>query len=277
MMRLLALLIALLLPVPSWAAVSYVGSGASTCQTTGASMNCAFPATIAANDLIVGCFAFKKNSSTTIGTPTDAFGGSWVAPSNNIGVSTSGEAYGADGTGDVQTVVFYKVATGTEDGGNAAVGTSGANFNVVQGALYQFTNATGLWTVAALSGGNTTKGTSLSSVATPDPTLVANDIVFHCGSRSINAANASSEALSQSGATFGAASEKSDNGSALGLDVGIIVSTHPVTTPGTGDITVTWTSGTSTNASASLLRVSEASAAAATTPSSLGFMGTIIK
>ena len=275
------LTLALLLPVNIFAAISYVSGPPANCAGSGATMSCSFPTgTVTAGDLFVICLGSKQTDSAMT-APTDAFGGTWLSVTNGVGSSTNGEAYAED-AGDTSATVFYKVATGSESSGSATVGHSGGTFNVAYGSIAQFSNGTGAWSVAAAQGADNTKDTSWSTgtmtgLSTAGD-VTTNDLVVHCSARNINSGGASSEAITQTGVTFGAASEKQDNASTSGNNVGIVLSTHPVTAgPSSAAPSVTFTTAANQMGGTVVIRLREVSAVLPIPQSFGSILGTVLK
>ena len=271
MIYLLTLLLCLLLPVQSWAAVAFVNNGAAAGQVSTVSL--AFPASITAGNLLVVCVG-NKYPTNGPALPTDAYGGTWVAPSNNQGSGDPGDGPGVD-VGAVYGTVFYKVATGSETGNLSVVATGS---NSIYGFIAQYTNATGVWDLAAANGGDASSGTAWSATMGTDPGIVGSDIVVACSGKNNDAASATVEALAQTGVTFGAMTERLDNGTSQGDDSGAVFSEHPVTsiTTPSGSVVYTMTTAANTAGGTTILRLRE-SAASTVLQSPSGYLGGIIK
>jgi len=262
-----AILLSLLLPVQSWAAVAGAAAGTPSGGTT--SLSLALPASVADGDLLVLCI-FNKYPTNAPSTPTG-----YTAPSNNKGTGDPGDGPGVD-LGATYATIFYKVAS-SESGNVSVTITSG---NSAYGVIMRFTNATGAWLVAAANGGDSSSGTAWSAQMGTDPDIQGGDMVAACSGKNNDSASGTSEALTTTGVTYGAATERADNGTTFGDDGGIIASDHAVTSGSSaGNLTtVTWTAAANTAGGTAILRVREDSGAPATaTQSGSGFLGTIMK
>jgi hypothetical protein len=269
MKRLLSivLLLSLLLPVSSWAAVAFGTIGTGGSGTTAPAP--AYPASIAAGDLLVLCVV-NKYPTNAPATPAG-----WTAPSNNTGTGDPGDGPGAD-VGATYATIYTKVATGGESGSVTVTITGG---NSSYGFIARYTNATGAWLTAAANGGDTTSGTAWSATMGSDPGIAGGDMVVACSGKNNGVAiGASAEAITTTGITYGTATERGDNGTSFGDNVMAVVSDHVVTS-GTSSAAPVYTFTNSLNSAGGtvILRIREDAAAAATLQSPSGFLGAIIK
>ncbi len=273
MRSLLAILLTLSIASPSWAAVS--GAAASTSTSGIGSISAqTYPSTVNANDLLYLCVAYKYADTASVPVPLASH--NWLTLSNNTGSGDDGASNGAD-VGDAAVTLFYKVAVGTEAGTTFSIATT--NSNTSTAIVGRFTNATGIWDVAAAQGGDSSSGTSWSAAMNVDPGIVGGDMVGACSGRNGDAGLASVEALAQTGVTFGAMTERFDGGTSAGDDVGIVLTDHAVTsiTTPSGTPTYTFTNSTANVGGTVILRVREMSAANPSITSGNDFLGVILK
>jgi hypothetical protein len=253
-----ALLFFLLLPVQSWAAVAFADISAAASGAGSAAP--AYSASTANGDLLVICLAHKYPAASTPTTPAN-----WTAP-------------GTNDQGETAATIFYRVASAgcCTSGTETVTITSG---NAADAYMVRFTNATGVWDVAAASGGDASRGANWSAAMGTDPGITTNDMVVVCSARSEGSViSASAEALTAASATFGSETERGDQGTSTGDNVGIVVSTHAVTGgPATGNATYTFTSATSSSGGTAILRIRESSAAPAAVGGSSGALGIILQ
>lgn len=238
-------------------AIAFVAAGAAATGTT--SLSIAFPAGISAGNLLAIAVA-NKYPANGPATPTD-----FIAPSDNQGSGGQG-ASGGD-AGNVYATAFYKVATGSESG-SVTVGIASGNSAI--GRMFAYSNATGLWSVACTFGADNTADTSWSVTGGADPGVTTGDVVLAISA--INGADgtqqAASQAITQTGITYGAMTERQDSGTSAGDNSHLVVSEHPVTSGTSSDVPVyTFTADTTIGANAPagatvLMRLRESSAAA---------------
>lgn len=203
------------MPTVAYGSIGTGGAGTNSASPT-------FPAVSAGNLLV--CFVANKYPNNDPDLPTDAFGGIWVAPSNNQGTGGAGAA-GPD-SGDVYSTVFVKEATGTETG-TLSISVPSGDSTIANIAV--FTKSGGIWSYAACNGGDTTSGTDYSVTGNVDPGVQADDMVVQgTAINSIAATTGSAHAITQSGVTYDAAVEIYDNGTSFGDNVGGKISYHPV-------------------------------------------------
>ena len=203
------------MPTIAWHSNGTVGSQISVASP-------GFPTTIAAGDLLV-CVVANKYPTNGPALPTDAFGGIWVAPSNNQGTGGAG-APGVD-SGDVYSTIFVKEATGTETGSLTGSVTSG---DCLVTFISRFTKTGGVWSYAACNGGDTSSDTSYSATGNVDPGVQAGDIVLQMTAVNNGNALVGTHTITQTGVTYSAV-ELYDNGTSFGDNIGLKVSYHTAT------------------------------------------------
>lgn len=265
----LLLLACLLIPTHSLAAVAFGTIGAGAGGTNSAAPG--YPASIAANDLLVLCVAHKYPAApSSVSTPAG-----WTAPSNNIGRGDDALGTGVNDQGETAATMFYKLATGSESGTLTLTVTSG---NAAYAWIARYTNATGAWLAAAAQGGDASRGANWSATMGTDPGITTGDMVVSCAARSEGSVvSAASEAIAATGLTVGTQAERGDNGTSFGDNVGAVISDHAITTgPASDVVTYTFTSATSSSGGTVILRIRE-DAAPGTALQSNTFLGAIIQ
>ena len=206
--------------------------------TSGSSITPAWPATVSSGHL--GVLVVLSKRGVTISTPSG-----WTLDPN---AEVSGGA-GADGasSGTVKATVFYKVATGSEGGTTVTVSFSGGTTNVVYGRIGTYTNATGIWDIAACKGADSAGGNSnWSATMGSDPGITANDFmlaIFGCNS---STPTHSGQALTVTGVTFGTLVEQLDSTIASGDTMRLNLCEIPVSS-GTSSAAGTFSGTASTN------------------------------
>lgn len=204
-----------------------IGS-ATTSGTTAPSV--AYPTGIQAGDILILAIGNRPNTSTPA-TPSG-----WTDASDYT--QTGGAGSEGAGTGVVRCTVFYKVADGTESGNlslSIASGTSCA------AAMWRVTKTTGKdWAVALANGSDNSAGTSFSVAMGSDPGVTAGDLVYVATVSSEDTASFASQALTQSGVTYGSMSERLDQAVSTGNDLRLVVSEHAVSS-GTSVAAATFT------------------------------------
>lgn len=255
----LALLLSDLLPGVSFGAVAFGTIGAAT-----GSANVAYPASIAAGDMLVMC-SVTKYPTYSVDTPSG-----WTLATNATGTGGAG-ASGA-GTGTIIVKVFYKEATGSESG-TLAITASGSPFNVLWSIMARYTRTNTAWAApTAANGADSVQDSGWSVTGGTDPGVTTNDMIVTCSGA--NAAGTfTASAITQTGVTFGAATEEYDNGTGSADDVGLKVVDLPVTAGPSSDVpTYTATcGGTNMAGSTVFLRLREM-AAVPSLGNSLGFL-----
>jgi hypothetical protein len=209
-----------------------------------ATFNVAYPASIAAGDLLVLIVARKPSVANSGDTP-DISG--WTS----LGAEFLGGGYGSTLTTDAGNTgikAFSRVADGSETG-NLTIDIT--TTSVAWGIMFRLSNATGVWGVAAATGQDTAAG-SVSISFSSDPGVTAGDYIL--GAMSIptdvtTPAQFSASALTQTGVTFGTVTEVAEPDTATGSDMGGVVFRAPVTA-GTSSAAPVYTAtagGTTTN------------------------------
>jgi hypothetical protein len=134
--------------------------------------------------------------------------------------------------GDVVATVFTRIADGSEAGGSVTVNVA-PNANVMVWQILRYTKAAGkIWDVALTNGSDNTSGTAWSVTCGSDPVIVVNDMVVAVSICNTDTPTRTAEAVSATGVTFGAATERNDGGNGLGDDIGFWISDHPASAGG---------------------------------------------
>lgn len=199
-------------------AIAFVASGA---QATGSiSLSVAYPAGLASGNLLLLCISNKYPTNG----PSTPSGWTLVAQkSGGVGAS------GAD-SGQVYSTVFSKVADGTESG-NLSVTLTSANSAV--GRMLCYSNATGGWDIASTTDDDTVASTSLSFTYPANPGVTAGDYIATCAAANGTSATYSSPSFTQTGITFGTATQRNGAGTITGDNCDLIIYDVPVNS-GTG-------------------------------------------
>lgn len=181
-------------------------------------------------------------------------------------------ASGVD-TGNVYKTVYTKIADSTEGGTNQAVTITSGNSAI--GRIWQYgILTTSTWDLGVCGGAYAaSNGVNWSVTGDADPGVVAGDLILAMSAVNTDAYTYSAEAITQTGVTFGAATERGDGGVTNGDDSAAVMSEHPVTLGlGTAAPVYTMTaSGTAANNPAGatvLLRLREVPAASVPGPGS---------
>lgn len=203
------------------AVVAFGSSGAVATGTTALAVP--HPAGIAANDLLVLVVGNKHPPNG----PTTPAG--WILVTNGQGSGGLG-TNGAD-RGPVFSTIFVKVALGTETGNLAITLTSAVG---AIGRMFRYTKTSAsAWDYAATNGADGTAGTAWSVTGAANPGISIDDLIIVGSVVNSNRMNAADpftlETVSAAGATFGAATERQDSSTAVGNDMALVVSDHPVT------------------------------------------------
>jgi hypothetical protein len=257
--------------------VAYGTTGTVGSGTTSATP--AFPASVAAGDLLVMCVASKYPVTPSVpNTPTDAFGGSWAAVTN--GAANGGADPDGAATGHATATLFYKLAVGTENT-TASVGSCTSACNAISASISRYTKAdsTANFSLSATGGSHNTADTTWSVTGAADNDVTGTDVLTTC---SANASNNvfSAEAFTQTNVVFGTIVERADTGTTFGDDVGVkVVDVIALTgtSGGSNAPTFTATNAGSTGGATTFLRIRQVAAVAAPPNSSSGWMGIILK
>lgn len=205
----------------------------------------AYPASIAAGDLLVLAIGNRPNAQTPA-TPSG-----WTALSGNS--ATGGAGTEGAGTGTMRCTVFIKEAAGTESGTLALSITSGTSASAV---MWRVTKTTGKnWSVALASGSENTAGTAWSATMGSDPGVTSADLVYVASVSSEDTASFASEALTQTGVTFGTMVERADSAISTGNDQRLVLAEFPVSS-GTSSAAAVYTMTASGTNSANAAGVS---------------------
>lgn len=209
----------------TWKRVEVAGGGAitygaiGTVNTTGTTFPVVeYPSGISYGDMLIMAIAHRPNAST-ITTPTG-----WTAPSNNTATGGAG-AEGA-GTGTIRVTVFYKIASMAEAGSEIIPIASGAT---VGAAIFRVSRTTGKdWSIAVVNGSDNTAGSSWSATMGSDPGVTSGDLVYVVSGSSEDTATLASQAVTQTGVTYGATSERTDTAVSTGNDLRLCITEHPI-------------------------------------------------
>jgi MSHA biogenesis protein MshQ len=213
----------------------------------GTTVSPAYPASIAAGDMLVVIVGQKPQSVTTGGTADTPSG--WAALTAATGATGGYETDTTADAGNTNLFAFYLEAAGGESGTlDVTLGTN----NVAWAVMHRLSKDTGTWDLANVNGGDTSGDATWSVAFGSDPGVRANDfiLVAACIPTDINAGGAfSSPSLSQSGVTFGTVDEEAEPFTNTGLDIAGGLWRCPVTAgTSSGNPTFSATvSGTATN------------------------------
>jgi len=200
-------------------AISFLSAGAVAAGTT--SLSCPYPASGITSGMLAVLFICNKYPTNGPAQPTG-----YTTPSNNQ-FSRGGGTPGVD-TGDVYITLYVRVCDGTENGGSVSVTLTSANTCVGRIFIYQAAGGA-TWDYAAAGGSDNVAGTAWSVTGGSDPGVAANDMVLVGSAICGNTDTATSEAISQTGVTFGAMVERQDSGTNNGDDCSLWMTEHPVT------------------------------------------------
>lgn len=195
-------------------AASYVAFGAVASGQT--SVAPAYPSGVAAGDLVT-MIVVNKPDTVTPTTPTG-----WT----RLYTGTGGTGSLGGGTGLVRGTVFVREATGTLTGSQTVTVTSGdsASASMVLWRKLSTEN----WVYAASSGNRSTSATAWTSTLASVIPFTTDDQYLLAYGRSANT-TATAEAITATGATFSAATERVDTGTTVGNDISLAVATGSVT------------------------------------------------
>lgn len=196
-------------------AISWIATGSKGTGTT--SLSLGLPASISAGDLLLAFIVNKYPTATPVCTTSG-----WA----QLAQATGGAGSAGIDQGDVYTTVFYKVAVGTEGGSNVSFTVTGGNSNT--GGTVQYRNATGLWSIAYTTGADNTPGTAVSVTGTADPGVAGGDYLCVAMGYNTDGYSYPTPAVSQTGITFGTATERAEYGTSGGQDCEITWSDHVV-------------------------------------------------
>jgi MSHA biogenesis protein MshQ len=219
------------------------GTGVVTWQAAGAydvknvtPLTPAFPASIAAGDLLV-LFVGSKYGSSSITTPSG-----WTALASLTDAGGYGATTGAN-VGNTCIFAFHKTADGSETG---TLSVAFSSVNVAWATIHRLSKNSGTWNIEGTTGQDTTGG-NVSVTFDINPSVLGGDHVLTAMAVASNAnagAAFSAGALSQTGATFGTVTEVAEVGTNVGDNMAGAVWEAAVSS-GTGSIepTLSATSG----------------------------------
>jgi len=222
------------------------GSPAASAQGT-TSISVAYPSGVAAGRIAI-LVAAVKLSGAVFGTVTG------FTP---IGTQAGGTGASANDAGTTKVGVWYKRLTGSESGSVTVtndVGVSSA------GAMSIYSATTGIFHDPVLvSGADTTHGADWSAgCGAWATTLLPNDMLVAANSTDTDAAQTiTSPAITQTGATFGARTQRNASRSTSGTDSGAYSFDASVSTGSANAPTWTHTSATSTCGATAIVRLRE--------------------
>lgn len=221
------------------AAITYQTPGAiAYSASAGTSVSPAYPASIAANNLLVLIIGMKPSVANGGSVTTPA---GWTAvPSGSLtGAGGYSTTLGAD-TGNTNVFTYYKVAAGTETG---SLAVTIASNGVSWAQMYRYTNASGSWSVAGTTGSDITGNAAVSIAMSANPGVTTGDDILAAmviPTDVTTPAQFSAEAFTQTGVTFGAVTEISEPDSTTGNDIGGLVARTSVSS-GAGSAAPTMT------------------------------------
>jgi len=233
-------------PKPAEAAVTFQSAGAIAYSASGGTTVApAYPTPLAAGDLLVLIIGMKPSTANggTVTTPTG-----WTPIASLTGAGGYGTTLAAD-TGNTNLFTYYHVSDGTETG--TLTVTIGTN-NISWAQIYRISKTLAAWDVAGATGSDTTGDATVSIAFGSNPGVTAGDFILGamCIPTDVTTpAQFSAEAFTQTGVTFGAATEISEPDSTTGNQIGGFV-VRAAVTAGTGSANPTMTAtaaGTVTN------------------------------
>lgn len=175
-------------------------------------------------------------------------------------VKTTGLVAGVD-AGDVGLYIFTSLAVGGETGTWSTIGNPAqSSANSVYARMFRITKAAGkVFALAASVGGAlNVASTSYSAAMGSDPGIIAGDLLLIATALNVDTASASAEAVSASGLTVGAVTERDDAGTSQGDDCRQVVATTLVSAgPASGVATFTATLSAAAAGATMILRIRE--------------------
>lgn len=239
------------------------GSPAASAQGT-TSINVSYPAGVAAGRIAI-LIASVKLSSATFGTVTGF---------DLIGTQTGGTGTSANDAGTTRVGVWYRVLTGSESGSVNVTNDTGVSSC---GAMSIYTGTAGGWaTPAFVAGSDTGHGANWSAACGAwAATLNVDDMLVVANSTDTDAAQTiTSPTITQTGATFGARTQRNASLSTSGTDSGAYSWDASVTAGSANAPTWTHTSATSTCGATVIVRLREVTVVNGTGDGSFTFSGT---
>jgi len=228
-------------PQSAEAAITYQTPGAiSYSAAAGATVAPAYPAGIAANDLLVMIVGMKPSAANSGSVTTPA---GWTPIVSLIGAGGYGATLAAD-TGNTNLFAYYKVAAGTETGSlTVTIATS----NISWAQIYRLSKTLAVWKVAGTTLSDITGVATVSIAFGTDPGFTPNDFILGamCIPTDVTTpAQFTVEAFTQTGATFGTVTEISEPDSATGNQIGgFVISAAVSAGAGSAAPTMTATAG----------------------------------
>lgn len=231
---------------------TYVAKGANALGTT--SCTPGYPAGLAADDLILCAVQAREAASASASMPAG-----WTLLASVAGTFGTVGA----GTGPTKMWWFTKdTVTGSESGTVTVTVTSGT---VCIAAMFAFRSATGAFDIAWASGEDTSAGTTISAVCSPNGGLgagwiTAGDLLFGHIGKPITTGTISGQTFASSGLTMGATTEVWEYSSTNGNDLESTAWWGDVTsgTQSVSTVTASAAVGTSTYGPALVLRLRDA-------------------
>lgn len=192
---------------------------------------------VPADGLITGdlclIIVVTKPDTAAITTPTN-----WTL----VGVVSGGGGTVGNGTGPTKCAVFSRIKDSSWSTMPAVAITSG---NSSAAIAVKYSNATGLWNLAASSGSYSGNGTAWSATTGSNPGITSNDLCLIACSNQDEAPTWSAQALAATGVTFGTLAERTEAlETTTGNDVGGMVCDVPATS-GTSTASPVFTATTS--------------------------------
>lgn|SRR5574341_228005 len=221
--------------------IAYVNQGARSTATI-SPLNVAYPASVTSGNLLLLMVINKYSTGSGPNTPSG-----WSTFTNYQKAGGAGSA--GNDSGSVLISIFVKQSDGTETG-NVSITITGT-LNTSMGQIVQYSKSTGTWGYVAANGAKDTAGISWQIVTnTGGIEVTANDMLLAFMGVNGDLTTAwANQSMSQSGVTFGSATERIDDRSSSGQDEGFMESEHPVTSgSGSGEVTFNMTgTGSGTN------------------------------
>jgi hypothetical protein len=211
---------------PTWGAVGTAASGTTSCTP-------AYPTGISAATSHLFCFVTGRSNTAS------------TAPTMPAGWTSVGSLEGGTGTWGVDTGtrrvhVFRKDTTVGDETGTVTVSLSGTTANTLRASIHRFEVPSGyLCELEFVSGEDTSNDTSYSATASADATFDSDRLLVTVTAQNIDTGTATSRAVSASGITFGALTNRADTAVTNGNDHRHIVNTIPVSS-GSGTVAPTY-------------------------------------
>lgn len=237
--------------------ISFLASGAIDSGVS--SLSLAIPSGVASGDMLLMAIC-SKYPPTAPATPTG-----WTLDGSAQFSGGAGSS-GVD-SGQVTATIFWRVATGAE---GASISVTVPSGNVATGRIIAYRADSGsTWTLGFAYGSDGTTGTDWSVQFTPDPGIVENDVIVTASAVNGNVGLFHSHSFTASGCTFGARTERMDNGTTVGDDALMFIVEAPCTIGPSGGVlthaaTAAASSGNFPAGAAIMVRLREVPAAPST-------------